>query len=363
MPRMTSSLIAACIAAVSITTAAPAGPADAPSGEASLIHVQPIRSADEAREVLEREGGEASRPKLMVGHKAPKLEIAEWVKGDSVTDFEKGRTYVVEFWATWCGPCVAAFPHLSEMQKKYADDVTFIGVNIWDRPQDPKTGEYTESMQDQIKRVSGFVKEQGDKMSYTVAIEESGKMSEHWMRAAGQGGIPAAFIVDKTGRIAWIGHPMMMDKPLDQILKGEWDYEAAAEEQARSYESTFWRRHLMELLTDKTTAERGYKVAYALLRTPMADDPNLLNAVAWTVLTSSRIPVRDLDLAMTYAKVAAEKTDWKNPSILDTLARAYYDKGDRDKAIELETKAVELAEGEPMQESLKETLEQYKNGE
>ncbi len=362
MPKPTTSLIAACIAAISINAASIARAGGEPKAGDGLIHVDPVRSADEAREVLEREGGEASRPKLMIGQKAPKLEIAKWVKGDSVTDFEKGRTYVVEFWATWCGPCVASMPHVSELQKKYADGVTFIGVNIWDREQDRNTREYVESMEDQIERVSNFVKEKGDTMAYTVAIEESGKMAEHWMMAAGQGGIPTAFIVDKAGKIAWIGHPMTLEKPLEQILKGEWDYKAAADEQLQAFESSYWRRHLMELLTNESTAERGYKVAYALLRTPLADDPNLLNSVAWTVLTSSRIPVRDLDLAMTYAKVACEKTDWKNPSVLDTLARAYYDKGDREKAIEMETKAVEFAEGTSMQDSLKETLEHYKKG-
>lgn len=362
MPRLTPSLLVAGIAAFSINTIAPAAPDTPADDEPISIHVEPIRSADEAHKVLDRERGDMAKPKLMIGQKAPKLEIAKWVKGDSVTDFEKGRTYVVEFWATWCGPCVAAFPHVSEMQKEHADDVTVIGVNIWDRGQDRKTGEYTESMEDQIKRVTEFVKEQGDRMSYTVAIEESGKMAEHWMQAAAQGGIPTAFIVDKAGKIAWIGHPMTIDKPLEEVLEGKWDYQAAAREQLTALEDTYWRRHLMELLTDKSTAERGYRLAYALLRTPSADDPGLLNAVSWAVLTSSRIPVRDIDLAKTYAKVAAEKTGWKDPSILDTLARAYYDSGDHAKAIELETKAVELAEGTSMQESLQKTLKQYKSG-
>ncbi|MBZ0173104.1 MAG: TlpA family protein disulfide reductase, partial [Phycisphaerales bacterium] len=334
---------------------------DEQSDDTKTIRVEPVRSADDAHAVLDAERGEMPKPGLTIGMKAPKLEIAKWVKGDSVQHFEDGHTYIVEFWATWCGPCVAAFPHVSEVQKEHADDVTVIGVNIWDRPKDRETGEFKESMEEQITRVSTFVKEQGERMSYTVAIEESGKMAEHWMTAAGQGGIPAAFIVDNAGKVAWIGHPMSIDEPLEEVRAGNWDYKAAAESHKESLEARFWSQHLMGLLADEGTAERGYKLGYALLRTPFANDPGTLNRVAWTVLTSSRIPVRDLDLAVTLASVACEKTDWKDASIIDTLARGYFDKGDHARAIELQTKALKLAEGQPMAEDLEATLEQYKS--
>src|SRR5260221_10369818 len=44
---------------------------------------------------------------LSVGDPAPKLEVKEFVKGSPVKSFEKGKNYVVEFWATWCRPCLA----------------------------------------------------------------------------------------------------------------------------------------------------------------------------------------------------------------------------------------------------------------
>jgi thiol-disulfide isomerase/thioredoxin len=133
--------------------------------------VEPVRTAAAAQKILDRERAEMELPKLMVGADAPKLAISEWVKGDSVRGFESGRTYVVEFWATWCGPCIRAFPHLSEVQAKHKDDLTIIGVNIWDRKKNRQTGEYTETMPDLIERVNTFVDGQGEKMGYTVAIE------------------------------------------------------------------------------------------------------------------------------------------------------------------------------------------------
>jgi thiol-disulfide isomerase/thioredoxin len=82
--------------------------------------------------------GLAAAEGLGVGDPAPKIEVKEFVKGDAVKDFEKGKIYVVEFWATWCGPCRVSIPHLTELQKKNKD-VVFIGVSVWE--QDPKKGQ------------------------------------------------------------------------------------------------------------------------------------------------------------------------------------------------------------------------------
>src|SRR5690606_432472 len=114
----------------------------------------------------------------MTGNKAPKHAISEWVKCDPITKFEKGQVYVVEFWATWCGPCIAGMPHVSELQKEYGDKVKIIGVNIWDDP----------------ANVDPFMKDRGEQqsgdqlMGYRVAIEakdddsdvRNGVMAKEW---------------------------------------------------------------------------------------------------------------------------------------------------------------------------------------
>jgi thiol-disulfide isomerase/thioredoxin len=164
--------------------------------------------------------GLAQAEGLGVGDPAPKIEVKEFVKGDAVKDFEKGKVYVVEFWATWCGPCRVSIPHLTELQKTYKD-VVFIGVSAFERDQG---------------KVKPFVEEMGDKMNYRVAMDDvgegakgtNGKMAKNWMIAAEQNGIPTAFIVNGDGKIAWIGHPSSMEKPLEQITSGKWDLDAAA---------------------------------------------------------------------------------------------------------------------------------------
>ena len=141
---------------------------------------------------------------LAVGDAAPPLSVSKWVKGEKFDKIEPDQTYVVEFWATWCGPCRATIPHLTALQKKYkAKGVHFMGVSVFEN--DPS-------------KVEPFVKEMGDKMDYSVALDDvpkagepsEGKMALGWMKAAEEDGIPTAFVV-KDGKVAWIGHPMQRE--------------------------------------------------------------------------------------------------------------------------------------------------------
>ena len=149
-----------------------------------------------------------------LGDPAPKLEIADWVKGTKFAlEDGKGKTvYVVEFWATWCGPCKTSIPHLTDLQKKYKDsNVRFIGIS-----------------DEKVDVVKKFVDQMGDKMDYTVATDQNRKTSTAYMRAFGVNGIPHAFIVDKAGKIVWHGHPMAeLDQTIEKVLKGNYDIQKA----------------------------------------------------------------------------------------------------------------------------------------
>src|ERR1051326_1417135 len=101
----------------------------------------------------------ATAGELAMGDPAPKITVAKFVKGEPVTKFDKGKLYVVEFWATWCGPCRTSIPHLTELQKKYKD-VTFIGVSAFERG---------DGIENQVVK---FVSDMGSKMEYRVALDQ-----------------------------------------------------------------------------------------------------------------------------------------------------------------------------------------------
>jgi len=70
---------------------------------------------------------------INIGDAAPPLYVQEWIKGSPIQQLEKGRIYVLEFWATWCRPCMAAMPHISALARKYHDKITFIGMDVYEQ--------------------------------------------------------------------------------------------------------------------------------------------------------------------------------------------------------------------------------------
>jgi thiol-disulfide isomerase/thioredoxin len=146
-------------------------------------------------------------PALKVGDRAPKVQVGKWLQGEPVKEFKKGKAYVIEFWATWCAPCLISIPHLSELQTRFKDKgLVVIGVNC--------DG-------DDESKVPDFVKKMGDKMNYRVALDdkagsENGKMIDSWLVASDQEVIPTAFVVGPKGNVVWIGSPLALD---DQIIE------------------------------------------------------------------------------------------------------------------------------------------------
>lgn len=298
---------------------------------------------------------------LMVGDAAPPLAIQTFVKGEPVKAFAPGTVYVVEFWATWCGPCIMGMPHLSALQEKYADkNVRIIGVNIWDEP---------EKVAPFMKNNAPIHKKPGDAiMRYTVAIEEkddaddvrNGRMAKEWMQAAGREGIPSAFIVDQKARIAWIGHPSEMDFVLEKVVEGQWDLA----QEARNYVVALEGEAKVEkyqALFEAADYANAYELGREIVAGPLANNAMALNQVAWRIVDPDNLPKeQDLKLALQAAKRAVELTKEQNAAILDTLATVHHGLGDLTAAVKWQRLAVHQAkDDEAMAAELKQRLQQF----
>ena len=309
---------------------------------------------------------------LKVGSPAPEIKVGKWVKGDPKNlvksgdhyTFAPGTVQVVEFWATWCVPCRQTIPHLTALAKQYAGKVSFTGISI--READPRYQE----------KVQRFVTEMGPKMDYMVGVDDDpdeGSMAKNWMTAAGAEAIPTAFIVGKDGNIAFIGHPLELEEPLELVVAGKWDPKAYADKQAKNQEEI---KGVVELaqggkFPEALTKLDGIETHNSMIRSNLAllrvqilvrtdetaatkyirelgdglfkEDPQGLDILAW-MMVGEKSPWKtpDTDLAQNLTKRALALTGPDNPSILETVAMTYFRKGDFPTAIAKEEQAIKL---------------------
>lgn len=148
---------------------------------------------------------------VQVGAVAPDIKVKKWIKGSAIDEFAKGEIYVLEFWATWCVPCINYMPHLSRLANKYKNQVTFIGVSVYE---EPKTS---------IIEIEHFVNSMGNKMNYNVAVDSNNYMANNWLSNPITKSIPKIFIINKYGFISWIGHPKELDTVLHKVIIDEFN--------------------------------------------------------------------------------------------------------------------------------------------
>ncbi len=138
----------------------------------------------------------------------------DWVQGSGPKAWEPGKVYLFECWATWCGPCIVAIPHVNDLHKKYASKGLVVsGINVWEDGKD---------------KVSEFVKKKGDGMSYNIAYTgKGGAFETEWLNPAGITGIPHAFVV-KDGKVLMKTHPMQLTEEFIEALLAGGDAQAKA---------------------------------------------------------------------------------------------------------------------------------------
>lgn len=258
---------------------------------------------------------------LNVGDPAPPLFVGEWLKGEPVQQYEKGMVYVVEFWATWCIPCKAAMPHLSDLARKYKDRVHFIGMDIKEKKATP------------LEKVKAFVDSMGHRMDYTVAVQDSNLMETNWLEAAAVQGIPQTFVINKQGKLAWIGHPSELEAVLPRILDNTWDIKAVLikrneDRYLRELEdSLIWEMDLRKYWGDRLNPDdRGQPDSMlAAIDKIVSIEPKLKYTPFIAFHTFSTLLKTDPQKAYAYGKIAMVTPTYEEPVYSIIRRRVVYE--------------------------------------
>lgn len=126
-----------------------------------------------------------------LGQYAPGFE-AEYLNGTPISLYElRGKPIILNFWATWCPPCVREMPVLDEFQQRYENEIIVLGVNL---------GEKDEAIENFLKRVN---------VSFAIVKDKNKSIEESYNLIVR----PSTFFIDKNGIIA--------DKRLGEISKEE----------------------------------------------------------------------------------------------------------------------------------------------
>ena len=306
-------------------------------------------------------------PSLKVGDPAPALKARAWLQGEEVKAFEPGEVYVVEFWATWCGPCIAFMPHLAELQKEYKDK----GVMV--------IGCTASAFKDTEEKAAAFVKKRGPALKYRFAFADDRTFAA-WMTAAGREGIPCTFVVDKAGRIAYIGNPLYLGVVLDKVVAGKSTAEEVGEEVAKIQEefaavsrtlsrgpearlralkefeakypalADFFPAMKSKLSSLPKYGKPGEAKKYAeglLAKAIEREDRLVLSQISALFRQGDAKENKDLlALAVKAAEAEVRITEGKDAQTLIDLADAYFVSGDKAKANKYARKALEAAAGE-----------------
>ena len=305
---------------------------------------------------------------LKIGDDAPPVKIAKWmVKAPPALPGEKGAdkyVYLVEFWATWCAPCIRGIPHLADLHARYEKDgLVVIGVS---NEEPAKIQAFLDGKRTR-KKVD---------MPYFVGSDDDMRTSSKWM--AGISTIPHAFLVGRDGKVLWSGNPgadqPVMDEAIKKVLAGKYDLATAKKAQASAEKF----RSLMEELTanyqmqdqdaifktvDAIIELRPEEAQGYLIRRHMLQEFGRGDEIeAWDKKTEAALnesadglldlvtmefdkPLADRDPGrmVRCALRAHELTKGRDPDSLETLAMVYGQVGMLDAAIATQKKAVALA--------------------
>ncbi|NOX58533.1 MAG: TlpA family protein disulfide reductase [Planctomycetes bacterium] len=312
-------------------------------------------------------GGESVCAALKVGDVAPPVTVTDWIKGKPMDILKdgKGKVVVLEFWATWCPPCIQLIPDNTALYKRYKDQgLIFVGIT------DTGQGQ-------QLKSVQDFVAKQGDRMSYPIAFDRTQKTNIEYVMGTGAVGIPHSVIIGKDGRVAWFGHPLEpMESTIKDLLLDRFDPKKAAleaEKQAKlatlmndfnfAIQRGDWDRCLSltdQMLTvdpanfdamrfnvyifvEELRSPERLKTWSKAMMTKNADNAKAMAIMSSLMLAMPGLTDRQPEMAVQAANLSLASTS-KSSDTLQMVAQVFFQMGLVEQAIEAQTKAVAAAD-------------------
>lgn len=137
----------------------------------------------------ESNNGKKLWAKSILNEKAPSLEVEKWLSEAPNT---AGKFVLIDFWATWCGPCLRVIPELNQWHQKYADKLVIIGISDED-----------------AEKVLGA---NNVKIDYYSAIDTQAKLKKQLEVK----GIPHCILIDPQGIVRWEGFPTLNENELTE---------------------------------------------------------------------------------------------------------------------------------------------------
>lgn len=304
-------------------------------------------------------------PPLTVGDPAPTISDVRWVGGDEIRAWSAGHVYVVDFWATWCPPCIDGLRKLQTLEDRFApNNVHCVAVAVW-------PGKKSKAPEEVLALFP--------ELSYSLAIDRDDATADALLKASRSTGLPTTMIIDREGRLAWVGPPGdEFEEALDGIVTGSFDLSAArqadivrrqaevfigqaatAERSGDFLAAIAFIDQAIAVDPDKFSAYRGWQyeiallrledpgkaeqVANSLLESPQGDDPFPLFVLATRIVNNyDETPEdhRDLDLALHCASTALANKPDPGYEDLALVAEVYALRGDYEAALNVQQMAM-----------------------